>query len=240
MKKLDILYEDDELIVINKPANTLSIPDRYDPKKFNLRSFLENKYDSIFVVHRLDKDTSGVICFAKTEKSHKSLNMQFQTREVRKIYHLFCEGHPIKDDGLIDQPILKRSDGKGFIHKKGKPSQSRYKVLQKFRYHSMIEFELLSGRTHQARIHAAHIGCPLIVDPLYGNKEEFYLSEVKKKYRLAKHKEERPLLHRTPLHAFSLQFKHPTNNGTINISAKYPKDLRALQNQLAKWSSLNK
>lgn len=240
MKKLDILYEDEEVVVINKPANILSIPDRYDPKKVNLKTILENRYDSIFVVHRLDKNTSGVICFAKTEASHKNLNLQFQTRKIGKIYHLFCEGHPVTEDGLIDQPILKNSDGKGFIHKRGKPSQSKYIVLKKFRSHSLIEFQLLSGRTHQARIHAAQIGCPLIVDPLYGNKEAFYLSEIKKKYRIGKYKEERPLLSRTPLHAFSLNFRHPTTKKTIDISATYPKDLRALLNQLTKWSSLTK
>jgi 23S rRNA pseudouridine955/2504/2580 synthase/23S rRNA pseudouridine1911/1915/1917 synthase len=240
MKKLDILYEDDEIVVINKTANILSIPDRYDPKKINLKTILENRYDSIYVVHRLDKDTSGVICFAKSEASHRNLNLQFHTRKIGKIYHLFCEGHPVVDNGLIDQPILKNSDGKGFIHKKGKPSQSKYIVRKKFRFHSLIEFELLSGRTHQARIHAAHIGCPLIVDPLYGNKEAFYLSEIKKKYRLGKYKKERPLLYRTPLHAFNLRFRHPSTNKILEISAPYPKDLRALQNQLTKWSSLTK
>lgn len=238
MKKIDIIYEDDDIIVINKDANILSIPDRYQTNKFNLKSYLESEYQDIFVIHRLDKDTSGIICFAKNEIAHRELSMQFQERSVKKVYHLFCEGHPLAESGEIDEPILKRTDGKGIIHKKGKPSRSLFKVIKKFRFHSLLEFELLTGRTHQARIHAAHIGCPLMVDPMYGNKEYFYLSEVKRKYRTGKYKEEQPLLRRTPLHARFLECKHPTSGEIIQFDAEYPKDLRALEKQLTKWSSV--
>ncbi len=238
MKKVEILYEDEEIIVINKSPNTLSIPDRFKPEKFNLKSYLENRFDTIYVVHRLDKDTSGLICFAKTEEAHRSLSLQFQNRNVTKIYHLFCDGHPPESDGIIDEPILKRSDGKSIIHKTGKPSQTAYKVLQKFQAHSILEFELLTGRTHQARIHASHIGCPLIVDPVYGNRDRFFLSTIKRNYRSGKNNEEQPLLSRTPLHAKILTLSHPTTKKRIHFEADYPKDLKALKNQLTKWSSI--
>jgi len=101
-----------------------------------------------------------------------------------------------------------------------------------------LEFELLTGRTHQARIHAAHIGCPLIVDPFYAEKEEFFLSEVKRKYKTGKNQEERAFLSRTPLHARKLAFEHPSSKEKIEFEAPYPKDLKALHNQLSKWSSL--
>ncbi len=238
MKKLNIIYEDGDIIVLNKDAHTLSIPERYQTNKFNLKSYLEREYNDIFVIHRLDKDTSGVICFAKNEMAHRELSLQFQERSVKKVYHLFCDGHPVTDSGIIDEPILKRTDGKGVIHKKGKPSRSLFEIIKKFRFNSLLQFELLTGRTHQARIHAAHIGCPLMVDPMYGNREYFYLSEIKKKYRAGKNKEEQPLLRRTPLHAHILKCKHPVSGKTMEFTADYPKDLRALEKQLTKWSSL--
>lgn len=236
MKKIEVLYEDEEMIVLNKSSDTLSIPDRFKPEIFNLKSHLESRYPEIFVVHRLDKDTSGAICFAKNEEAHRHLSLQFQNREVIKIYHLFCQGHPPEEAGFIDAPIFKRSDGKSIIHKKGKPSKTEYRVLKAYRTQCILEFKLLTGRTHQARIHAAHINCPLLVDPTYGNRSHFYLSEIKPKYRLGKNKEEQPFLRRTPLHAKTLILKHPKTNKRIEFNAEYTKDMRALENQLNKWA----
>lgn len=237
MKKIITLYEDEHIIVLNKHANTLCIPDRYEPKKFNLKSYLEKLYGDIFVVHRLDKDTSGVVCFAKTKEAHRDLNLQFQNRKVVKIYHLFCEGHPGLDNGTIDQPLLQKADGKGIIHNKGKVSRTKFKLIKAFRFHCLLEFELLTGRTHQARIHSAHINCPLMVDPLYGNRELFFLSEIKRNYKTGKNKEERPFLRRTPLHAWHLAINHPITSKRLYFEAEYPKDLKALEKQLTKWSS---
>jgi len=124
MKKIDIVYEDEDIIVINKKAGTLSIPDRYHVKKFNLKSYLDDVYGNIFIIHRLDRDTSGLICFAKNEETHREISLQFQNREVLKIYHLFCSGHPPSDSGEINEPILKKTDGKVMIHKKGKPAKT--------------------------------------------------------------------------------------------------------------------
>lgn len=237
MNPLNIIFEDDELIVINKQPGTLSIPDRYQTSLYNLKNALEEKLGDVFVVHRIDKFTSGAICFAKNEQTHQALNLQFQERKVSKTYDLFVNGHPQEDEGTITAAILKGQDSRVQIHKKGKPSISEYRVLKRYKFHSKLQFNLLTGRTHQARVHAAHIGCPLLVDPVYGNKSEFYLSEIKKNYRFNKHGIERPLITRTPLHARELGFTHPKSKQAVKFVAEYPKDLRALEKQLDKWSS---
>jgi 23S rRNA pseudouridine955/2504/2580 synthase/23S rRNA pseudouridine1911/1915/1917 synthase len=238
MNQLEIIFEDDDLIVINKQPGTLSIPDRYQASLYNLKNALEEKFGDIFVVHRIDKFTSGAICFAKNEETHQALNLQFQERKVSKTYHLFVSGQPQDNEGTITAPILKGQDNRVQIHKRGKVSISEYKVLKRYKYHSKLQFDLLTGRTHQARVHAAHIGCPLLVDPVYGNKSEFYLSEIKKNYKLNRNGIERPLVTRTPLHARELGFTHPNSKRAVSFIAEYPKDLKALEKQLDKWSSI--
>lgn len=238
MSQLDIIFEDEDIIAINKEPGMLSIPDRYDPTIPNLQTSLNRIYHDIFVVHRLDKNTSGIIVFAKNAEAHRDLNLQFQERETRKFYYAVVKGHPPQDEGSIDTGIMKTSSGKVIIHDKGQESRTLFKTLEKYKYHSFLELELLTGRTHQARVHLEYLGCPLVVDPDYGGDEGFYLSSVKKHYNLGKHEEERPLVDRTPLHAARLLLHHPVSEEIVTLEADLPKDMNALLKQLRKWSSI--
>ncbi len=238
MTKLDILYQDDDLIFIDKPAGLLTIPDRFAPEKINLKDLLKQKFGEIFTVHRLDKDTSGVICFAKTEEAHRSLSLQFEKRSTRKQYLAIVEGRIHKESDRIDQPIAKHlsKPGKMVVSKKGKAAITEYQLLESFKHFSLVQANILTGRTHQIRVHFAFIGHPLAIDPLYGKREAFFLSEIKgRRYNLGKDQEERPLVSRLSLHAHSLTLQHPTTGEEMTIQAEVPKDLRAMINQLRKW-----
>jgi 23S rRNA pseudouridine1911/1915/1917 synthase len=121
--------------------------------------------------------------------------------------------------------------------KRGKPSVTEYRVVEDFTHFSLIEAVILTGRTHQIRIHFKHLGHPLAVDALYANKEELYLSEIKRKrFNLKKNTDERPLLTRVPLHAHSLRLNHPITNELIEVNSEVPKDMRAILSQLRKWN----
>lgn len=236
--RLEIIYEDDDLLVVNKPAGLLSIPDRYVPDKPNLQDMLKKQYGEIWVVHRLDRETSGLICFGKTEAAHKSLSRQFEERSVQKIYHALVDGNPSKTEGQIDRPIASGSKGKMLVARQGKAALTLYKVLQQFKHFSWVEIDIKTGRTHQIRVHFQAIGHPLLVDSLYGRRNAFFLSEIKgKKYRLGKEREERPLLSRVSLHASALRLQHPRSQEALKFEAPLPKDLNACLKQLIKWSA---
>ena len=199
---------------------------------------LNQAYGKIWVVHRLDKDTSGIICFAKTEAAHRHLSQQFEARKVEKYYYTLVEGKMLETEGQIDQPIAasKSRGGKMIISKQGKPALTTYKVLEQFKAYTLVKAKIETGRTHQIRIHFQSIGYPLAVDATYGNKEVFYLSQVKfKAYRLGKNQSERPLMHRTSLHARELILLHPAAKEQIQFEAPLPKDFKAVLNQLRKW-----
>jgi len=234
-----IIFEDDDVVVLNKPAHFLTIPDRFVADKPNLVSFLKNSREEVFVVHRLDKETSGIIVFAKNAEAHRSLSMQFENREVKKIYLALTEGNIHKEEGEINSSIANnmRDSGKMIVAKRGKPSLTLYKVIERFKNHTLIEANIKTGRTHQVRVHLESIGYPLAIDELYGRKNAFFLSEVKlKKYRSNKNEEERPLMSRTTLHAKQLSFTHPTTKEPVQFEAELHKDFKAVLNQLRKWA----
>ncbi|NJC25360.1 RluA family pseudouridine synthase [Neolewinella antarctica] len=237
--KLDILFEDDFLIVVNKPADLLSVPDRYNAEIPNLTALLGQRYgDPIIPVHRLDKPTSGAIIYARTKEAHKEMNRQFQEREVDKIYHAIVEGQPGEGETEVDEPIANNpaQTGKMMVSNKGKYALSIFKQIESFgRQFSLVAVQIFTGRTHQVRVHLAYAGFPLMVDPFYGKREAFMLSEIKgRKYNLGRDKEERPLLNRVPLHATKVSFDHPSTGERMTFEASYPKDMRAVINQLRK------
>jgi len=237
--KIEIIFQDDDLIIINKPAGTLVIPERFQPDDTSLNKVLEALLQHrVWVVHRLDRDTSGVVCFAKNEKTHKYLSALFQEREVSKTYLALAVGRPSIEEGSINKPIMEHPvvKGKMVTNAKGKPSLTDYKVVQQWALYSLIELQLHTGRTHQIRVHLQALGNPVVCDDVYGDGKPFLLSNIKKKFKLSKQEEEeRPLLSRLALHAYQLQFKK--EDGTpINAVAPLPKDMAACINQLNKWS----
>jgi len=230
-----IIYEDENLIALNKPSGLLSIPDR-EGKDISLKKLLIDKYGNIFTVHRLDKDTSGLIVFAKNEATHKHLSQQFEARQTEKIYLGLVLGSLAQKKGSIDAPIAEHPAKKGLmtVHRKGKESLTDYEVLEDFKIFSWLQFQIHTGRTHQIRVHAKHIGHPVVCDDLYGDGKPILLSSLKHKFKLSKNElEERPILNRLGLHASSLQFGI-ANNETIKLEAPLPKDLKALLQQLRK------
>ena len=234
---LDIVFENDRFIAINKPAGLLSIPDR-EQSQPSLKDMLLTRYGTIFTVHRLDKDTSGLIVFAKDEETHKYLSQLFEGRKVEKYYRGLVYGIPGKRSGTIDAPISEHPLHKGLmtVHRNGKESLTGYEVIEEHRSWSLVEFRLHTGRTHQIRVHAKHIGHPLACDELYGDGKPILLSSLKRNYKLSKHdEEERPMLNRLALHSYRLKFTD--SDGTvIDLVAELPKDMRALLQQLKKNS----
>lgn len=232
--KFDILLENDDFVAVNKPSGLLSVPDRKGEEE-SLKDMLRNKYGKIFTVHRIDKFTSGIIIFAKTEAAHKLLSQMFEGREVQKFYTGIVQGTPPNKKGTIDAPIAEHpaKNGKMITHVKGKASITDYEVVESFRLYSLLRFQIHTGRTHQIRVHMAHIGTPIVCDELYGNAQPLLLSSFKKKFNLSKKEdEEKPLLNRLALHAERLIFNY--NNETIELHAPLPKDLRATLSQLGK------
>jgi 23S rRNA pseudouridine955/2504/2580 synthase/23S rRNA pseudouridine1911/1915/1917 synthase len=232
-----IIVENENWIALNKPSGLLSIPDR-EGKEISLKQLLKDKYGNIFTVHRLDKDTSGLIIFAKNEVSHKQLSLQFEGRLTKKIYLGLVIGSPIEKKGSIDAPMGEHpaKNGTMIVHRKGKDALTDFEVLEDFGVYAWLQFQIHTGRTHQIRVHAKEMGHPIVCDPLYGDGKPVLLSSLKhKKFKLSKNElEERPLLNRLALHAFQLSFTD-SNNEMIELEAPLPKELRALLQQLNKW-----
>lgn len=235
---VQILFQDEALIVVEKPPGMLSIPERFDPLKDNLLSRLRQIYGQVFVVHRLDRETSGLMCFARKEEAHRNLSIQFTERQVDKYYLALVDGRPIPPSGIIDKPIGPHASiaGKMAITPTGKPAITLYQVLDTYRNFSLVQANIKTGRTHQIRVHFSSIGHPLAVDPLYGKREFLLLSEIKlRNFRIGKYAEEKPLIHRLTLHAWKLGLTHPVSGERLEVESPLPKDFRALLSQLDKW-----
>lgn len=230
-----IIFENDSFVAVNKPAGLLSIPDR-EQTQTSLKDILLQKYGSIYTVHRLDKDTSGIILFAKTDTAHKYFSQLFEERKIEKYYLGLVHGIPSSKKGTIDAPIAEHGVQKGFymVHQRGKPSLTGYEVLEENKMFSLVRFQLHTGRTHQIRVHCKNIGHPLACDELYGDGKPVLLSSIKKKFKLSRHDEvERPMLNRLALHSYRLKFTD-ADGKIIDLEAQLPKDIRALLQQLKK------
>jgi 23S rRNA pseudouridine1911/1915/1917 synthase len=228
-----IVYEDEHLVAVNKPSGILTIPDREGVP--GLRNLLQDRYGSIFTVHRLDRDTSGLVIFARDEAAHRHFSMQFEERTTRKVYNGFVLGTPHISEGVINEPIGEHPTKKGVmtVWRKGKESITEYTVLDRFRLFAWMEFRILTGRTHQIRVHMKHLGHPIVCDPIYGDGKPVLLSEFRKKFNLGKFEEERPLLNRLALHASSLTIRN-LDGTELTIEAPLPKDMKATLQQLRK------
>ncbi|MEM9931589.1 MAG: RluA family pseudouridine synthase [Bacteroidota bacterium] len=233
-----IIHSDEAIIIVNKPAGLLTIADRFDTSLPNLRRKLEDQHGPIFTVHRLDRDTSGVICFARDAENHQLLSAQFQDRLPEKSYLAIVEGIPVQSEGRIDLALAPdpRRLGKMHVYAKGKEAISHYEVVQTFGNYSLLKVRIETGRTHQIRVHLSAIGHPVVADPWYGRRSELLLSQIKgRKYRSGKDKVERPLLARTALHAARLRLQHPITEEWMTWEVEPPKDIRATLAQLGKW-----
>ena len=236
MKTPEIIFENDDFIAINKPAGMLSIPDR-EGKEASLKSWLRDKYGEIFTVHRLDRQTSGIILFARTEEAHQFLSTVFEGRLVEKIYLGIVQGTLTDKKGSVEVPIMEHPAKTAVmvVNRKGRLSLTDFEVMEEFGLYSLLRFQLHTSRTHQIRVHMQHIGHPIVCDEVYGNAQPVLLSSFKKKFKLSKSAEQEiPSLSRLGLHAQRLAFSDQHGVSHV-LEAPLPKDMSALLQQLRKW-----
>ena len=242
--KLEILLDTPDLVAVHKPAGLATIPGRGETT-----SVLEQLAAQfglpcsgaadprIRVVHRLDKDTSGVLLFAKHTSAQRHVSHQFQNNTVEKEYLAIVAGRPPADEGTVDAPLAPNPNNpkQMAVSKHGRPALTLWKVERRFRNHALIRCFPKTGKTHQIRVHLKHAGMPLAVDPLYNPKAPpLLLSSVKRDYRPTRGETvERPLIARLTLHAEKLRFTD-LSGAAVEVIAPPPKDFRATVNQLSK------
>ena len=221
---LNIVYEDDDILVLNKPPYTVVHPTRGYPTGTLANGILyyfneTNQNCIVRLVSRLDMDTSGLIIIAKNQYAHMALSKEMQLNHLEKRYLAVVHGHIEKEEGTIDLPIFKpeneESIFKRIIDERGQRSITHYKVIKKFENADLVECLLETGRTHQIRVHLSHIGHPIYGDTLYGYGED-----------------EKELIPRQALHAYGLDFKSPRTKEQLSLRAELPEDILNLIEKL--------
>ncbi len=228
---LTVLYEDADLVVINKPAGLVVHPaaGHADQTLVNALLFHISDLSGVGgelrpgIVHRLDKDTSGVMVIAKNDRAHRALTEAWGTDRVRKEYLALVYGAPAKERGTIDAAIGRdpRDRKRMTILKGGRSAVTEYEVLERFRYVSLVRCRLRTGRTHQIRVHLKHLGHPIVGDPVYSGPQWRGIPDKKVQRALSS-------LNRQALHAWRLTFPHPGSGEQMTFEAELPEDLREL------------
>jgi RluA family pseudouridine synthase len=220
---MEIIYKDENILIINKPAGLSVLPEGWEPDAPYLVKSLDEEYGKVWVVHRLDKFTSGVLVFALTAEAHRALNIQFEKHETEKIYRAITVGAPPWKERTTKFPLRVNVGHKHRTmvdNKKGIPSETKFKVLnwnntssdeisfaEDVRGMALVEARPMTGRTHQIRVHAYALGYPLLGDTLYSAPET-------------------DIIGRPALHAHSLTFNHPVSNERVSFTAPYPTDFK--------------
>ncbi len=239
---LEILYEDDLLAVINKPAGMVVHPGR-GHWSGTLASALQYHFDQLSsaggitrpgIVHRLDRDTSGVLIVAKTDQAHMQLAEQFGRREVEKEYFAIVVGMPDRDRDIVNLPIGMHPYQREKMairrdHTTSRPAETFYEVVERLAGFAAVKVSPKTGRTHQIRIHLSSIGCPVLCDRLYGGRAELTRGELHHDPA-----DDYVLLARQALHARRLKFTHPGTGESLECTAPLPADMAATLEELRK------
>lgn len=221
---LDIVYEDDDLIIVNKPAGMVVHPACGNMEHTLVNALVYHTRDRLSslggssragIVHRLDKDTSGILVVAKTDDAHRRLAKQFKTHKILRVYEVYVKGVAEHDEFRCTEPV-----GRAFVNRKkvvvkpsgGKDAATNFKVVKRFKKATALEAYPETGRTHQIRVHLAFLGYPVLGDVLYGITS--------------------PYITRQALHAKSIGFRHPRTNEWVEFEAEIPEDMRELKKRL--------
>lgn len=235
--EIEVLYHDDTLLVVNKPAGLATLPDGYNPTLPHIKSVLEKHYGPLWVVHRLDKDTSGVLVLARSAAAHRSLNTQFEKHLISKVYHALVHGFPDWKETTVSLPLRPNGDRH---HRTvvdlqdGKPAVTHLSVLEGFGEYCLLQVIPETGRTHQIRAHLSALGLSIVGDKLYSRKTD-------------------PLDHdksnrsdssvgsgvSMALHAATLELTHPLTGHRLKFSAPYPPELEALLDRMRSSSVIS-
>ncbi len=232
---LDILYEDEHFVAINKPANMVVHPAK-GHWAGTLTSALAYHFETLStiggptrpgIVHRLDRDTSGVILVARTDQAHSALSQQFEARTVEKEYLTIVTPAPDRDRDQIDKPIgdhpyQREKKAIRENHSSSRNAVSFYEVVERFEGFALVRVRPKTGRTHQIRIHMAHVGCPVLCDKLYSGRSQVSIKDFSRESS-----EETVLLDRQALHARSIEFDHPASKQRMSIEAPLSDDIEA-------------
>lgn len=247
---LDLIHRDEDLVAVAKPAGLATIPGRAEDDSVLERLGRQLKLPSaglvdprVRVVHRLDKETSGVLLFAQTAAAQRFVSGQFQNNTTEKEYLALVAGRPEQDEGEVDAPLSPSPTSAkrmAVVRHGGRPALTRWRVEARYRDYALLRVFPQTGKTHQIRVHLLHAGLPLAIDPLYhpvgpGQPSGIFLSRFKRGYSPTRGEVERPLIDRLTLHAERLGFTHP--NGTrLELVSPPPKDFRAVVNMLGRHS----
>lgn len=245
---IEVVYEDEALTVVNKPAGMVT-----HPSKGNWRGTMVNAiqfhYDTLStlagenrpgIVHRLDRDTTGLLIVVKDDLAHRRLALQFELREVHKEYLALVYGIPEHDSDYIERaigfhPISREKMAIRSEQDGGKPAVTFYEVVERFRGFAMVRCQPRTGRTHQIRVHLTHIGHPIVADRAYSGRDRLTMADLVETHgnghaTLGKEPDETVLIDRQALHAHALRFTHPMTGQEVSLCAPLPADMaRSLQ-----------
>jgi 23S rRNA pseudouridine1911/1915/1917 synthase len=228
---LDVIFEDHDLLVINKPAALVIHPAAGNPTGTLVNALLHHCRDLSGIggverpgiVHRLDKDTTGIMVVAKSDRAHLGLSIAFRRHTIRKTYFAVCYGNPRPTDGIVEAPIDRhpRNRQEMAVVREGRPARTRYQVEQEFAGISAVNCQPVTGRTHQIRVHMAHIGHAIVGDPLYAGRQWRNLEDPRVQSACRS-------FPRQALHARRLAFEHPVTKDAVEFEAPLPPDLEEL------------
>ncbi|MDN4504103.1 bifunctional tRNA pseudouridine(32) synthase/23S rRNA pseudouridine(746) synthase RluA [Alteromonadaceae bacterium BrNp21-10] len=204
---LQIVYQDDDIIVLDKPSELLTVPGKAPEHKDSLQLRIQRVFPTASIVHRLDMATSGLLVMALNKASHRHISRQFEQRQTAKTYLARVYGSPQDEQGVIDLPLIcdwPNRPKQMVDHERGKPSQTHWKVLQRQSQSTLLELTPITGRSHQLRVHMLSLGHPILGDRLYAHSQALAMAD------------------RLQLHAQQLSFAHPADERPMTFTAPCP------------------